>query len=91
LINERLAKNMLDWTHSGFSVDLTVKIPATSPTARVSLAQYIPRPTAGASLREALVPPCRSRRCSWRSTAQACCTAQNTIRTSAQTRSSFPR
>ena len=44
LIDERLAKNMIDWTHSGFSVDLTVKIPATSPTARVSLAEYIARP-----------------------------------------------
>jgi hypothetical protein len=53
LINERLAKNMLDWTHSGFSVDLTVKIPATSPTARVSLAQYIAR--APLSLKKMLV------------------------------------
>jgi hypothetical protein len=44
LINERLARNMLDWSHSGFSVDLTVKIPATSPKTRVSLAQYIARP-----------------------------------------------
>jgi hypothetical protein len=44
LINERLAKNMLDWSHSGFSVDLTVKIAATSSEARVSLAQYIARP-----------------------------------------------
>jgi hypothetical protein len=26
LLNERLAWNMLDWTHSGFSVDLSVKI-----------------------------------------------------------------
>jgi hypothetical protein len=44
LINERLAKNMLDWTHSGFSVDLTVKIAANSPKTRVSLAEYIARP-----------------------------------------------
>jgi len=44
LIDERLAKNMLDWTHSGFSVDLTVKIPANSPTTRVALAEYIARP-----------------------------------------------
>jgi hypothetical protein len=42
LIDQRLAKNLLDWTHSGFSVDLTVKIPATSPKTRVSLAEYIP-------------------------------------------------
>jgi len=44
LIDERLAKNMLAWTHSGFSVDLTVKIPATSLKARVALAEYIARP-----------------------------------------------
>jgi len=43
LINERLAKNMIDWTHSGFSADLSVKIPATSPKAREALAQYIAR------------------------------------------------
>ena len=35
---------MLDWTHSGFSVDLSVKIPATSSKAREALAQYISRP-----------------------------------------------
>ena len=44
LIDERLAKNMLAWTHSGFSVDRTVKIPATSPKARAALAEYIARP-----------------------------------------------
>ena len=44
LINERLAKSMQNWTHSGFSVDLSVKIPATSSSARLSLAQYIARP-----------------------------------------------
>jgi hypothetical protein len=43
LINERLAKNMLDWTYSGFSVDLSVCIPATAPKSRVSLAEYIAR------------------------------------------------
>jgi len=31
LLNERLARNMLGWTHSGFSVDLTVKIPPPPP------------------------------------------------------------
>jgi hypothetical protein len=34
LINERLAWSMLAWTHSGFSVDLSVKIPAPSSEAR---------------------------------------------------------
>ena len=34
LINERLARSMLEWTQSGFSVDLSVKIPASSPTTR---------------------------------------------------------
>jgi len=43
LINERLAKNMLNWTHSGFSVDISVRIPATSSKAREALAQYISR------------------------------------------------
>jgi hypothetical protein len=43
-LNERLAKNMLGWTHGGFSVDLTVKIPASSSKAREALAQYIARP-----------------------------------------------
>jgi hypothetical protein len=41
LLNERLASDMLGWTHSGFSVDLTVKIPAPSPKAREARAQYI--------------------------------------------------
>ncbi|MBE3038044.1 MAG: transposase zinc-binding domain-containing protein, partial [Chloroflexi bacterium] len=44
LLNERLAKNILGWTHSGFSVDLSVKIPASSSKAREALAQYIARP-----------------------------------------------
>ncbi len=44
LLNERLARNMLGWTHSGFSVDLTVKIPSSSSKAREALAQYIARP-----------------------------------------------
>jgi hypothetical protein len=44
LINQRLARNMLDWTHSGFSVDLSVKIPASSSKARESLAQHKARP-----------------------------------------------
>ena len=35
---------MLGWTHSGFSVDLTLKIPASSSKAREALAQYLARP-----------------------------------------------
>jgi hypothetical protein len=53
LLNERLARNMLGWTHSGFSVDLTVKIPASSSKAREALAQYIARPPV--SLKKMLV------------------------------------
>jgi hypothetical protein len=49
LINERPGRNMLDWTHSGFSVDLSVKIPATSSKAR----EYIAR--APVSLKKMLV------------------------------------
>ncbi len=35
--------NLLSWKHSGFSVDSSVKIPATSKVARVNLSQYIAR------------------------------------------------
>jgi len=56
LINERLARSMLEWTRSGFSVDLSVRIPrpaaghspaggpAASSRTREALAQYIARP-----------------------------------------------
>ena len=53
LINDRLARNMLDWRHSGFSVDLSVTIPATFSRAREALAQYIARPPV--SLKKMLV------------------------------------
>lgn len=44
LLNERLAKSMVQWTHSGFSVDSSVRIPAGSTKAREALSQYIVRP-----------------------------------------------
>src|SRR5271157_1412834 len=44
LINEQLAGSMLGWTHSGFSLDMSVKIPAFSARTREALAQYIARP-----------------------------------------------
>jgi hypothetical protein len=56
LINARLAKSMLGWTHSGFSLDMSVKIhgpaagrspaggPAGCSRTREALAQYIARP-----------------------------------------------
>ena len=34
----------MGWTHSGFSLDMSVKIPAASSRAREALAQYIARP-----------------------------------------------
>ena len=34
---------MLDWTHSGFSVDASIRIPATSARTREALAQYVLR------------------------------------------------
>ena len=43
LINERLAHNMLQWDHSGFSVDGSVRIPAGSSRTREALSQYIAR------------------------------------------------
>ncbi len=35
---------MVQWAHSGFSVDASVRIPASSAKAREALAQYIVRP-----------------------------------------------
>jgi hypothetical protein len=35
---------MLGWTHSGFSLDMSVRIPAASSRTREALAQYIARP-----------------------------------------------
>jgi hypothetical protein len=43
LINERLAHNMLQWDHSGFSVDGSVRIPAGSSRSREALSQYMAR------------------------------------------------
>jgi len=56
LLNERLAKNMVEWVHSGFSVDASIRIPwpaagrspvggpAGSAKAREALSQYLVRP-----------------------------------------------
>jgi hypothetical protein len=44
LINERLARIVLGWTHSGFSLDMSVKIAAGCSRTREALAQYIARP-----------------------------------------------
>jgi len=38
------ALKILSWKHSGFSVDNSVQIPATSQKTRVNLSQYIIRP-----------------------------------------------
>jgi hypothetical protein len=43
LQDDRRAKNMLDWTHSGFWVDAGIRIPATSARTREALAQYLVR------------------------------------------------
>jgi hypothetical protein len=43
LLDERRAKNMLDGTHSGFSVDGSIRIPATSARTRQALAPYVVR------------------------------------------------
>jgi hypothetical protein len=44
LLNERLGRSMLEWTHSGFSVDASIRLPAGSSKTREALAQYIVRP-----------------------------------------------
>ena len=43
LVDRNFTLNLLCWKHSGFSVDNSVKIPATSKAARVNLSQYIAR------------------------------------------------
>ncbi len=43
LLNEKFARNLLSWKHSGFSVDNSILIPAYSNKARVNLSQYIIR------------------------------------------------
>jgi hypothetical protein len=44
LLNERLARSMLDWKHSGFSVDASIHLPAGSSKTRETLVRYIVRP-----------------------------------------------
>jgi hypothetical protein len=44
LLDHRFALKILSWKHSGFSVDASVCIPASSKKARVNLSQYIIRP-----------------------------------------------
>jgi len=44
LINASLATKLINWRHSGFSVDNAVGIPVFSDKARQSLSQYIARP-----------------------------------------------
>ena len=43
LLERSFALNLLSWKHSGFSVDNSIKIPASSKAARVNLSQYIAR------------------------------------------------
>jgi len=43
LLDRSFALKLLSWEHSGFSVDNSVKIPATSKNARINLSQYIIR------------------------------------------------
>jgi len=44
LINAHLATSLINWRHSGFSVNHEVRIPAFSDQARKALSQYIARP-----------------------------------------------
>ena len=44
LLDRRFALKILSWKHSGFSVDNSVLIPASSRKARLNLSQYIIRP-----------------------------------------------
>ncbi len=44
LISAKLATSLINWRHSGFSVDCSIRIPAYSDKAREALSQYIARP-----------------------------------------------
>ena len=44
LISARLATSLINWRHSGFSVNHDVRIPASSEQNREALSQYIARP-----------------------------------------------
>jgi hypothetical protein len=44
LISARIATSLINWKHSGFSVDHSILIPAFSIRAREALSQYIARP-----------------------------------------------
>ena len=44
LINAHLATSLINWKHSGFSVDHSIGVPAFSIRARQALSQYIARP-----------------------------------------------
>jgi len=44
LISARLATNLINWKHSGFSVNHNIRIPSFSDQAREALSQYIARP-----------------------------------------------
>jgi len=44
LISARLATSLVNWRHSGFSLDNSVHLPAGSTKARKALSQYISRP-----------------------------------------------
>ncbi len=43
LLNEKFARNLLSWKHSGFSVDNSILITAQDQKARTGLSQYIAR------------------------------------------------
>jgi hypothetical protein len=43
LLNERLARSMRDWKHSGFSAAASIRFPAVSSKTRETLALYISR------------------------------------------------
>ena len=44
LISPRLATRLISWNHSGFSVNHSIRVPASSIKAREALSQYIARP-----------------------------------------------
>ena len=44
LISAKLASSLINWRHSGFSVDSSVRVASQSEKAREALSQYIARP-----------------------------------------------
>jgi hypothetical protein len=80
LLDPHFGRKILSWKHSGFSVDISVHIPASSHKARMNLSQYIVRHPAILTdcLQKILYAPSKG----------PSCTRRNTMHTGKRTSSS---